>query len=127
MEHKDNIWIGVLYDNPEDMRYAVYDSETGELLDDAQGYGYKSEEKALRGWKYLKAKHIRTTKDRMDDAAKIALGNIVWRELGREVREEDQEVFTAFIREHKNDLVEELNAAFRGRIQKAIDRTFSQV
>lgn len=127
MKQKEKIWVGVLYDDPEDVRYAVYDSETGELLDDAQGYGYKSAEKAVRAWRYMKAHQIQTTKDRMDDADKIALGNIIWQELGREVREEDQEVFTAFIREHKNDLVEELNAAFRGRIQKAIDRTFSQV
>lgn len=116
MKQKEKIWVGVLYDDPEDVRYAVYDSETGELLDDAQGYGYKSAEKAVRAWRYMKAHHIQTTKDRMDDADKIALGNIIWQELGREVREEDQEVFTEFIREHKNDLVQELNAAFQSRM-----------
>lgn len=127
MKQKEKIWVGVLYDDPEDVRYAVYDSETGELLDDAQGYGYKSAEKAVRAWRYMKAHHIQTTKDRLDDADKIALGNIIWQELGREVREEDQEVFTEFIREHKNDLVEELNAAFQSRMQRGIGRTFPQV
>lgn len=95
------------------MRYAIYDSETGELLENAQGYGYKSKDKALRGWKFLKAKHFKTTKEKNDEADKIALGNIIWQELGREVREEDQDVFTEFIREHKNDLVQELNVAFQ--------------
>lgn len=46
------------------MRYAIYDSETGELLENAQGYGYKSKDKALRGWKFLKAKHFKTTKEK---------------------------------------------------------------
>jgi hypothetical protein len=33
-------------------RYAIADPETGEILDDAQGYGYKSRKKAYAGWSY---------------------------------------------------------------------------
>lgn len=33
-------------------RYIVVDSETGDILDNAQGYGYKSIEKAYKGYAY---------------------------------------------------------------------------
>lgn len=35
-------------------RYIVVDEETGEVLDDAQGYGYKSAANAHRGYSYHK-------------------------------------------------------------------------
>ena len=35
-------------------RYVIVNTETGELLDDCSGYGYKSEEKAWAGYKYKK-------------------------------------------------------------------------
>ena len=37
---------------PGDMRYIVINEDTGETLDDAQGYGYKSELNAKRAWGY---------------------------------------------------------------------------
>ena len=33
-------------------RYIVVDSETGDILDNAQGYGYKSENNAHKGYWY---------------------------------------------------------------------------
>lgn len=33
-------------------RYVILDVETGEILDDAQGYGYKSAQKAYAAWGY---------------------------------------------------------------------------
>lgn len=33
-------------------RYVIVDKNTGELLDDAQGYGYTSKQKAYRAWTY---------------------------------------------------------------------------
>lgn len=33
-------------------RYVIIDTETGNMLDDAQGYGYKSAQAAYRGWSY---------------------------------------------------------------------------
>ncbi len=33
-------------------RYIVIDEDTGETLDDAQGYGFKTYEKALACWRY---------------------------------------------------------------------------
>ena len=33
-------------------RFAIVDADTGEVFDDAQGYGYRSEEKALSAFKY---------------------------------------------------------------------------
>ena len=36
----------------DDKRYIIVDKETGEILDDAQGYGYKSKPNAYRAWAY---------------------------------------------------------------------------
>ena len=33
-------------------RFVVFDKDTGEVLDDAQGYGYKSKSKAYSAWFY---------------------------------------------------------------------------
>ena len=35
-----------------DKRFVVVDEETGNVLDDAQGYGYKSKQKAMAAWNY---------------------------------------------------------------------------
>ena len=37
---------------PEDIRWVIVDTETGEILDDAQGYGYRSSDKAYLGFRY---------------------------------------------------------------------------
>lgn len=37
---------------PYDKRYVIVDKDTGEVLDDAQGYGYKSVQKAYAAWNY---------------------------------------------------------------------------
>jgi hypothetical protein len=37
-------------------RWGIVDGDTGELVDDAQGYGYTRAVKAYRGW-YYKNKH----------------------------------------------------------------------
>jgi hypothetical protein len=34
------------------IRYVIKDMETGMIVDDAQGYGYKSAQKAYAGWAY---------------------------------------------------------------------------
>lgn len=34
-------------------RFVIVDDETGEVLDNAQGYGYKSAQNAYRGWNYI--------------------------------------------------------------------------
>ena len=44
-------------------RYVVVDKDTGEVLDDAQGYGYKSAQKAHAAYAYK-------TRDRSKDAEK---------------------------------------------------------
>lgn len=46
-----------------DRRYVVVDTDTGEILDDAQGYGYKSRQKAHAAWSYK-------NRDRSKDAEK---------------------------------------------------------
>ena len=33
-------------------RFSVVDTETGEIVDDANGYGYKSKQNAMRAWNY---------------------------------------------------------------------------
>lgn len=35
-----------------DKRYVVIDKDTGDILDDAQGYGYKTAQKAHAAWAY---------------------------------------------------------------------------
>ena len=35
-----------------DIRYVITDAESGDVLDDANGYGYKSEQKAMNAWRY---------------------------------------------------------------------------
>ena len=37
---------------PRDARYVVVSTITGEVLDDAQGYGYRSKQRAYRAWGY---------------------------------------------------------------------------
>lgn len=41
---------------PWDRRWCIVDAETGELLDDAQGYGYKTIKKAHAAWNYKNRK-----------------------------------------------------------------------
>ena len=51
--------------NEYDRRYVVIDKDTGEILDDAQGYGYKSAQKAHAAYAYK-------TRDKSKDAEKLA-------------------------------------------------------
>jgi len=44
-----------------DKRYVVVDTETGEILDDAQGYGFRTPQKAMACWAY---KNRDKTKDK---------------------------------------------------------------
>ncbi len=43
------------------IRYAIKDMESGEIVDDAQGYGYKSVQKAYAGWAYKNRDKSRDT------------------------------------------------------------------
>lgn len=48
---------------PYEWRFVVVDVDTGEILDNAQGYGYKTKQKAMAAWNYK-------TRDKSKDAAK---------------------------------------------------------
>lgn len=48
-------------------RYVIVDKDTGEVLDDAQGYGYKTPQKAYAAWSY---KHRDKSKDKYKKAKK---------------------------------------------------------
>lgn len=50
---------------PYEPRFVVIDEESGQVLDDAQGYGYKSAQKAHAAWAYK-------NRDRSKDAEKKA-------------------------------------------------------
>ncbi len=52
-----------------DRRYIVVSKETGEVLDDANGYGYKTIQNAHRGWGY-KSMHTKADTKREKAAAK---------------------------------------------------------
>lgn len=49
----------------DDERYVLVDAETGEVVDDAQGYGYKTKQKAHAAWAYK-------TRDKSKDKEKAA-------------------------------------------------------
>ena len=57
----------VSFRNGYETRYAIVDIETGEVLDDAQGYGYKTAQKAYAGYGY---KHRSPEKKKRDAVAK---------------------------------------------------------
>ena len=52
-------------DRYNETRYRVVDAKTGKVLDDAQGYGYRSAANAWAAWKYK-------TRDKSKDAEKAA-------------------------------------------------------
>ena len=54
--------------NEYDRRYVVIDKDTGEILDDAQGYGYKSAQKAHAAYAYK-------TRDKSKDAKNLQRRN----------------------------------------------------
>ncbi len=54
------------------IRYAIKDMENGEIVDDAQGYGYKSAQKAYAGWAYK-------NRDKSRDAEKASKEIIISR------------------------------------------------
>ena len=43
------------------IRYVIKDMESGDIVDDAQGYGYKSAQKAYAGWAYKNRDKSRDT------------------------------------------------------------------
>lgn len=50
-----------------DRRFVIVDEETENVLDDAQGYGYKSKQKAMAAWSYKnrdKSKDAKSAKNR---------------------------------------------------------------
>ena len=53
-------------------RYVVVDKDTGELLDDAQGYGYRSVQKAYAAFAYK-------TRDKSKDKEKQAKKRRIWK------------------------------------------------
>ena len=55
--------LGWLLSKPYEWKFVVVDVDTWEVLDNAQGYGYKTKQKAMAAWNYK-------TMDRSKDAAK---------------------------------------------------------
>lgn len=47
-----NTYKAVAYKDGYETRYSIVDIETGEVLDDAQGYGYKTAQKAYKAYTY---------------------------------------------------------------------------
>lgn len=84
-----------------DRRFVIVDEETENVLDDAQGYGYKSKQKAMAAWSYKnrdkskdaeKRKKQRIIKDWLKehpvvgDALEEAAWNIVKRNVPPETK-----------------------------------------
>jgi hypothetical protein len=51
-KYKATILITSNSSDENEARYVIKDMESGEIVDDAQGYGYKSAPKAYAGWAY---------------------------------------------------------------------------
>ena len=62
---KDEPWNNVPAYDTFEMRYCIVSTETGEVLDDAQGYGYKTAQKAYSAYAYK-------TRDKSKDKEKLA-------------------------------------------------------
>ena len=62
-----------------DLRYIIVDKDTGEILDDAQGYGYKSKQNAYSAYAYK-------NRDRSKDTEKAQKKKVI-KEWCREHRE----------------------------------------
>lgn len=52
-----------------DKRYVIVDTDTGEIVDDAQGYGYKTLKKAYASWAYKNRDKSKDKERRAKDAA----------------------------------------------------------
>lgn len=102
------------------LRYAIEDSETGAILDDAHGYGYKTPKKAKTGFLYSENK--RRTKDDGERIAKarkkaclaqkdlagllhVSVGKVVDWEKGRTEPDEDEKSRIAFSLGVKKDQI----------------------
>ena len=59
----------VALSSPYDPRYIVVDSETGKTLDDANGYGYKSAQKAHAAFGYKRKPHAQRKAEEKTKAA----------------------------------------------------------
>jgi len=53
----------------EETRYVIQDAETGEVLDDAQGYGFKTKQKAYAAWAYKTRDPIKTAQKKEKEHA----------------------------------------------------------
>ena len=96
-------------------RYVIIDKSTGEMLDDAQGYGYKTVQKAYAAWNY---KH----RDRSKDAEKAAARKrvVAWMKEHKDfVRLMDDCAFD--IAKGSGDPNEKFNAAFVRNLLKECD------
>ena len=62
---KDEPWNNVPAHDTFEMRYCIVSTETGEVLDDAQGYGYRTAQKAYSAYAYK-------TRDKTKDKEKLA-------------------------------------------------------
>lgn len=62
---KDEPWNNAPAHDTFEMRYRIISTETGDVLDDAQGYGYKTAQKAYSAYAYK-------TRDRSKDKEKLA-------------------------------------------------------
>ena len=66
-------------------RYVIIDTESGEIVDDAQGYGYKTAQKAYAGWSYKnrdKSKDKeKAEKERIIARWMLSLSKICWKRM----------------------------------------------
>ena len=88
--------------------YAIKDMESGEIVDDAQGYGYKSAQKAYSGWAYKNRdksrdaekaeKEIIIAKWMKDNKSFIRLLDTLAFEIGKGAYAPEDKVDASFVR-----------------------------
>ena len=69
-KYKAIVCTSLISPDKAEIRYVIKDMESGVIVDDAQGYGYKSAQKAYAGWAYK-------SRDKSKDAEKAEKEKVI--------------------------------------------------
>ena len=64
IHHKSIKDPSLTYDDTKEVRYCIVSTKTGEVLDDAQGYGYTTEQKAYAGYIFKQKNDLKKIKQK---------------------------------------------------------------
>lgn len=76
-------------------RYAIIDENSGEIVDDAQGYGYKDKQKATKAmwWKFSGGKEKKDDEKKLFNAwIKIEINKNIFNEINNTIEDNFKEI-----------------------------------